>query len=207
MFPNALQLNLLNALMDYVFKMPFNARHHRMEYKVSCIASKCLLFTALIFLYLAVMARAEAQWTSASRCTRALQIVRWMKQWDATMVLAPGKQVIAHKPLRNAPLLSRICAHQVNVPLKLLTASVFSPMDAPWLPRTTVTKPVAAWKIALPASAHTTYSNEWTKTLLKHTTSVLNRVKSLASLKTWCTVLPLLPNAIRFTMAVQLPHL
>ena len=47
------------------------------------------------------------------------------------MVLAPGKQVIAHKPLRNAPLLSRICAHQVNVPLKLLTASVFNPMDAP----------------------------------------------------------------------------
>ena len=76
MFPNAHQLNLLNALMDYVFKMPFNARHHRMEYKVSCIASKCLLFTALIFLYLAVMARAEAQWTSACRCTRALQIVR-----------------------------------------------------------------------------------------------------------------------------------
>ena len=47
------------------------------------------------------------------------------------MVLVLGKQVIAHKPLRNAPLLSRICAHQANVQLKLLTASVFSPVDAP----------------------------------------------------------------------------
>jgi len=158
---------------------------------------------ALIFLFLAVMAPAEAQWTSAYPLTLALQTLAWMKQWDVTMVLALHHQVLAPNLLRNAPLLSRICAQQASVLNKPLTASTLLPLDVPLIPRTTVTKPVAAWKIAHPASVHTTCSKGWTKALLQHTTSALNKEKLHASPKTWCTALPLLLLAIRFTMGVQ----